>query len=620
MRLSSYLNCNSYYGIFTGIPTGSIEGIYDFSSGASGIIYNLIYPTGSHFVSGNIYSPKSPLVSVGKTNATNYLFTGQNAYRVGYTQSGDWAFLMDMEYSGCAKTTTGIGHILLSTTDAPTGIDDTFYIGINDANRLFFGASGRYDQLPYELKTRNLVYVSLSEQKYVNYGVFDYLNQTFRNNAIELENDQKLINKIYLGGFLNNTNTDFTGFFGRINDAVFYNEHITSEDVQNCSNCLFVTGQTNSPNVGTYVVPAITGYVLSGVSGQVLTGSILVTGEIFNSTGGLINVVFDSGIWANIQTGQITTLLTGSTTVYVTGRDFVTFANDTNKINNFNVYDIEFNCPLYSGDIVEIYGHNAYNPYVNFPILDLSFPASDNFVQLVGNGLVETNGLDYQVVRNSISGFFLDDTLGYDIYSGNSAIMPYSGFWPRSRILMSGGSYFPPTGQFGERSGTMVTGHISGVAITQKSNFFLNGQKLISGVHYNIKNDQVFNYYGLTGFVVEFYPSGSGIASDFVADVLYAPNGSGTGIGEVQDAELTMLDTWDTNYIRYLYEMTGVQSIINNITGFNEQVWVNGVRQNFGNNYVKNFACNTIGSGTVDQPNTPLLFVENDGEEFFNLG
>jgi hypothetical protein len=164
----------------------------------------------------------------------------------------------------------------------------------------------------------------------------------------------------------------------------------------------------------------------------------------------------------------------------------------------------------------------------------------------------------------------------------------------------------------------MVTGFVSGQPVTTRSNFFLNGQKLISGIHYNIWNDLTFNYFSLTGYVVEFYPSGSGIFSDFIADVLRAPNGSGTGIGEIQDSELTMLDTWDTNYNRYLYEVTGDKSVCQNITGFSEQVWVNGVRLLNGRDYRRNFRC-TLNSGFLDDLNTNLVVIDNDSG-YFNIG
>jgi len=602
--------------------TGSIEGLYDLASGTTSgnnsIVFNLIYPTGQHYSGGKIYSPIYPLINVG-VPPQNQIFTGVNCYRAGYTYSGDFGVLIDFNYSGCSKTTTGVSNIIFSTQDAYTGSNDTFYLGINDANRLYFGSSGKYNQLAYELKTRNLLYVSLSKQKYINYGIFDYLNQNYVSNTIELSNNQKLINKLYIGGFLNNTSTNFTGFTGKINDVVLFNEDVSTANLGHCSNCLFATGQINSPNVSGYSIPSITGYVLSGITGQVLTGSILITGQILNATGGLIDVVFPSGIFSGIQTGQITTLLTGIININITGRDFVTFLNDSTKVGEFNRFNLQFFSALSSGDIVEIYGHNSFNPYVNFQVSNFSYPANDNFVQIVGNGLVETNGIDYRVVRNLITGFHADDRLNYDVYSGASAIMAYSGFWPRARILMSGNVYYPTTGQFGERSGTMVTGYISGTTVTKKSNFFLNGQKLISGVHYSIHDDQAFNYFGLTGYVVEFYPSGSGILSDFIADVIYAPNGSGTGIGDVQDAELTMLDTWNIDYNRYLYSITGDLSIINNITGFSEQVWLNGIRQYLGINYTKTFNCNTVSSGTIDEPHTPLLFYNNESD-YFNIG
>ena len=105
--------------------------------------------------------------------------------------------------------------------------------------------------------------------------------------------------------------------------------------------------------------------------------------------------------------------------------------------------------------------------------------------------------------------------------------------------------------------------------------------------------------------------------SDFIADVIYAPNGSGTGIGEVQDSELTMVKNWEINYGRYLSSLTGVTPIIRNITGFSEQVWLNGVRQYENVHYVKNFAC--ASSGFVDAPNTSLSFYNNE-DTFFDIG
>jgi hypothetical protein len=165
----------------------------------------------------------------------------------------------------------------------------------------------------------------------------------------------------------------------------------------------------------------------------------------------------------------------------------------------------------------------------------------------------------------------------------------------------------------------MVTGHVSGQAVNPRSNFFLNGQKLISGVHYRIHDNQIFNYYpSYTGHIVEFYPSGSGITSDFIADVLYAPNGSGTGIGEVQDSELTMLDVWTNSYNRYLYEITGNQTVIYNITGFSEQIWLNGIRQTANKHYTRIFDC-SMNSGFVDSPNASLLVINNESG-YFNIG
>jgi hypothetical protein len=114
--------------------------------------------------------------------------------------------------------------------------------------------------------------------------------------------------------------------------------------------------------------------------------------------------------------------------------------------------------------------------------------------------------------------------------------------------------------------------------------------------------------------VLELNPTG---LPSLVVDLIY-PNTGGlpTGIGEVQDAELSIIPNYG-QFTRYYYDIITTQSYVSGITGYTEQVWVNGVRQREDADYVKVFAC-TQNSGLADPPNTPFNFYNND-TGFFNI-
>lgn len=608
MKATAYLNCISYNGLFTG-STGSVLGIYDFLSGSgNALIYNQIYPSGSHFSGNNIYGPAIPLVSVGKANSVSGQFTGVNCYRFGFTESGDFGVILDIDYSGCDRNTAGVSYVLFSTIDNPTGSTGTFFIGINEANRLFIQTSGYYKSLNYELRDKNIFYVGLGAKQYVNFGIWDVPSQQFNVNEISLSGYQQVINKLYIGGFLNNTDINYTGYFGKINNAVLLNGPLEASGIKTCSTCLFATGiTTGSPNTGLVYFPSVTGYTLSGVNEFIVTGYTTYSGTITKFDNSTINVIFPSGLTQLQKTQDVATALTGFTSVIVTGQPTITFLQDTTKLNRFIMYDIELDLPLTSGDTLEIYTFPDFNSRTNLKINTLDYPISTEPVQLIGNGLVETLGVDYDIVRGEISGFFEEDVLSYDLLTGLPLVSAYSGYWANDKIAMSGGGFFPSVPQFIETSGKIYVTGITGNALFHASDVFMNGQKLVSGYNYSMFRSGAL-------VVLELNPTG---LPALVVDLVYPSTGGlPTGIGEIQDAELSVIPNYG-QFTRYLYDISGTLSYASGITGYSEEVWVNGVRQREFVDYVKIFSC-TQNSGFSDPASVLFNFYNND-TGFFNI-
>ncbi len=602
MRPSVFYTCLGLNAISTG-NSGVIVSSSDFASGSgSSLIYNLQYSTGSHFSGGIIYGPNLPLISVGTGNISGYNFTGNQSFRYGYTISGNFTVILDLDYDGCSRNTTNVGFTLLTSADSPTGLSGNFLLGINDVNRLYFESPGYTKTLNYELHKNNYVYLSLANQNNIEFGIFDIHNQRLVSEQFTLPQNQNLINKLYIGGFLNNNNPSYTGFSGQIYHSILTNKPLVFSGIQQSCMCLLATGQTSGSGIITgLIIPTITGYLFSGFQESIITGYTSFTGIVTKSDGTTVRVIFPSGLTGLSQTQEIATILTGTTVVSITGSPIISFINDT-RINNYTKYNIEFDLGLQSGDTLEIYTFPSFNPSVNFKLNSLEFPVSKNFTQLMGNGLVETNGVDYGIDRGLITGFTSDDILLADFLTGQSLVSPFSGWWARSKIPMSGGVFFPPAAQFEETVDTgriLITG-LSGQRFSPNYDFFINGQKLISGVHYLLIDASVSGWFGgTTGLTVAVI--NPNLTPDFIATPLYSPTGGlPTGIYTVEDSEITALPNFG-NFSRFYLDVTSNLQVYSGVTGFSEQVWVNGIRQTYFIDYLRNYDC-TVSSGFNDFP------------------
>lgn len=616
MKIDAFLSCLGYYGVSTGAAT-SLEGAYSLGSGTTGIFYNQLYSTGSHFVNGQIYAPTLPLINVyGNNLINNNILSGNQGLRVGYLHTGNFSLVMDIEYSGCSRAPIGQSMVLLSTASSPSGLTSGFIIGITEANRIYFHTSGYSKTLDKELSIRDFIYVSLAESKYVTLGIYSFNDNNLYKKNIQLSSGILNSNDIYIGNFLLNTNSRYTGFSGKINQVVLFNDSLADSDVSICSNCALTTGFNTGTSTYSFLVQQLTGMFFSGVTDSAFTGFTNITGRVTSHDGSTISVILQSGMTGYFQTGSVAIPMFSGVTLQGTRNTFA-FNYDTTALNTMSTFSVSFDLMLSSGDVVEVYSYPQPNTNIGKLIQGIEWPTGTGTIQLIANGLNETLGTDYYILRNEISGYSPpDDVLSYDILSAPPIITAYSGYWNDiSRLQMSGGGFFPSAPQYFENttnfSGIIKITGLSGICISNPFyplfgyDLHINGQKLISGVHYNIVTS------GTSGFVINL--SGTQLPALIVYGLYDITGGGPTGVSFVDDNELAFIPEF-SGFQETLINVTGDGFSYGPITGFGEQIWINGIRQLRDLDYTKIYPCSAI-TGVFKPPVLDFILYNSDQSE-----
>jgi hypothetical protein len=227
------------------------------------------------------------------------------------------------------------------------------------------------------------------------------------------------------------------------------------------------------------------------------------------------------------------------------------------------LFDFYFTQGLSSGDIVEIYTYPIFNTNIGFQLGNLMYPNKSG-VQIYGNGLAETSGVDYGVAFNGLLlGFDSLDILQYDTYPA-SYTMPYA------------------TGYI--QTGTTGAGfvNITGASGVNFSGFnydiYLNGQKMASGLNYSVS--------GLTLTVSGNDFQDFNDPSGHLLEIKFIPQYSGI--------------------LRNFSQISSNQLYVSGVSGFSEQVWVNGARQYANLDYFKYPRCRFC-TGNFINPSFPMV-------------
>ena len=550
MNINPFLQCLGATGINTGV---SILGVYSFASGDTLMAYNQLYSSGFHYISGIPYNDALPLIFNGSGNQTSGVFNGKSFYQVSNTFTVDFSAIINLNYSGCLYS--GSNNLILASTSLSSGV----VIGITPSNRLFLQTPDYSYTIPKEIGVNDFVYFSVLKNRFLNFGLFSVEDNVFYNKGYDETNSKILVTDLYFGGALSYSSLS-TGYSGKINEIYLFSGVLTSNNVVGCVNCAFATGFSYVTSPYSYNQSQITGSFWTGIS---TTGTIQTTKVLTSypkSTGGSGLVYVDSGISGSISIGQALIPLTQniSQTGFTSGLTF--YFNTTSQISLFDFY---FPTPLVSGDIVEIYTYPTFNQNIDGLIYNFQYPRSLNTVQIYANGIAVTNGINYTVAFNNlIVGYDSLDILQYDIYP-TTYTMPYT-------------TGYIQTGTTGSAF-VNITG-ISGIAITGfYYDFYMNGQKLATGVNFSI--------------------SGSTMTV------------SGNELMDINDIsgdypELKFIPQY-SGLITSLSQIVTPQSYISGISGFSEQVWLNGARQFEGLDFFKYPRCRTC-MGNFVNPGYPF--------------
>lgn len=599
MNIQPFLQCLGSSGIDTGI---SILGAYSFNSGNNSVVFNQLVDSGSNFFSGLPYDAASPLIYNGSGVQPSGNFNTQQFYQVSNQFTGDFSTVIYLNYSGCLNLSSRTS-LLVSTNSNPNTSVSGVYLGITPSNRLFASCNGFSYTIPKEIGVTDFVYLSVSQNRFLDFGLFSIEDDTLYNKMYDAGSSSLEVSNLCFGGALSYPNM-LTGYSGSMSEIYLFSSILDSNLSQSCVNCAFATGFFATTSYGSYYSSQITGSFWSGIQATVITGYQKVTSPYQNQDGTTGYVYFDSGVTGNVTVYQ--SLIPQSqdilTSYQTSGLGFL--FDDAKRMSGL-LFDLSFNLELLSGDVVEVYSYPTFNSSLNLEIQNNLYPVSTQMPQIFCNGLAETADVDFLVYfNNTMAGFDSTDILLYDLYD-SVVTYPYT-----TQYFITGDSPFPNSvniiGYVGQPSPLLdvnnspildVNGEIIydlgqpvDLPIPFNLDVYLNGQKMISGINYSVSGSNLF------------------VSGNDLTDI---DDPSGDFL------EMKLVSQY-SGFMRSVYQITAPQSFVSGINGFSSQIWLNGTRQTEGVDFVKNPRCRFC-TGAYDDTKLPFtLFSSFDSAQFFS--
>jgi hypothetical protein len=634
----------NYFLESVGYDLGKTAAAFTFFSGRSNVVFREDWATGS---------------------ASGFLNTGINVYVTGsffqYTGTGffngsavmklsnPYTFENDTILLSYEKLRTGDEILLSSATGNSFSTYSGFCVGVSHSNKLYFkywnSVEGPFTfTAPNVLANKNLVLLNRNEDSFT-IGTLNNNSLKFELNNFNIKNNVFVqSSELFLGGMYNNVpwaNDRSLNFSGYVDEfyifkdiPLFYQDYLISGIIYtgvqtqgyNESYCYitgFLTGSgfSTSGVTGFVTTPytitgtGITGYInintgyysYSGVTGYTnvsrgfysycsntvqISGAVPVSGRITisgQSLQGLTGLIITTGYNQTLLTGNIT----GINQVYTTGQICSTFFVSTgdplffknnNYLKSLSFSEVSVLSPLNKqSDIIEVY-HDSYLDKTLYYNRDLLFNfADDNFIN---NNFIESGDnlpsgtlffLNGQTILDS--GFSIQ-TIGYDSY-----IIPNIDYYQSGNTVFVDEAIVETDAIFydyitGDSKILYRTGISSGSQLVGE-NFinkfvFINGQKLVSGATYTGTNTINLNF-----------PSGD----NFIL-IKSVPN---------------------FNY--YSGNNSTVRLIKQNLNKDSSQVYLNGIKQKLGNNYIENSDFDLFSGDFFENQNNYIIY--NNTDDFF---
>ena len=563
---------------FTGIVDSAAKTGYVFFNSQTGAQYQYsgskIYDTGCPALS---YS-ESAIVSEGLVSGQ---FNGFNKFRIlGNTTSDDWTAFIVFKHSETGASDKS--KVLFSTKDYDYSTSG-FAVGINGCNRVFCehdtpSSGKRIYTLNEELDNKNVLSVS-KVNAVLSIGIHqfdDKMNKESSNVKYNMENYLPS-NKMYIGG-LGASGINYRNYSGTIDSFMLFNVGLGFPERNTFAKSFYCSSyDTGGYYTTTTSFVSVTGIELrsviiaTGVTGylEILAGTEIVDG-------GTINKYAYSGV-----TGLIYDTLAVELTGVTSGQSDILSFNPPSGI-----YDYNYSIPFANSKVVlnanfdssykEVYSFSGINNddlnlLPSFDNASLKYAVLETgdgeFINFYLNGVAQPNlqaltGTmtgDFIVSGNAIDsdGFFdADDSAMYDIILGSGSItgLTIADVSAGSKAL----------------SGSFVNNR----------DVYLNGNKLISGIDY------------------------SGVGQTVVINTT-----------NLVDGDIMLLPKHNMNFSRYTgYNDNNFNSSLNL---FDEQIWVNGLRQMRGLDYLKVADFSLKYSSFSLEPFPDIIYNNDTG--FFNV-
>jgi len=576
MGIKSHSECLSVNGINTGI----ISSYLSFTTGSGYFCSNDKYSLNDQVISGFPVLDLN-LGLIVKNEGSNQdkisgVFNGDGLVKIGKdVDLTNTCLYLDFESSFCyLQNENKQGVVLISTR--PSGHPESgFIVGINRAGRLFAeytNSNGVEKSFSLSNEISDKAIITVNQVGYsLSLSYKDYETETLKvvNSPV---NDLVTTDELYLGGDFNLEGTNYTGFSGIINSFALFSESLNDSERETLCDCSFSTGFYQS-QVGSYIENPITGYSVSSVDQSgIASYSYILTEEDGK------DVYISSGVSGLLTSYDSYNYLTGESTSYdlsgnIVGYDFSLKAEKSIK-------KLSFVSNAQSGDFIEIISYKNAELGKNINTYNFKLVRGDyDNVLLYHNGLLNIEGLDFFVDPNGVftdSGNQGYDSTDYFVYTPtNSNIITenYTGQFPSG---VDGHVYI--TGV----SGTVLTGY----------DLYFNGQRLIKEYDYT-----------------------TGLSGSYECVIIYS--------GEVPEQDLSFSSALSfveiNNIDDRLVQVIECTDSCNNfdLTGYTEDVWLNGVKQAKNLNYTTYHEC-SLNSGISQYEGLGYLFFNNN-TNYFNI-
>lgn len=521
---------------------------FPFGSNSIGYLeYNLQVPTGDQYASSKIVNTGHPAIAYSDNNAVyphviSGHFNGDTKLKILGNYTGeDWTFYF--AFKNLDTTNNASSRVLFSSKDTATS-ESGFAFGINGCNRLFFehqvdSSEKRIYTLNKELDNKNVASLSkLDSSLYIGLHQYKSINSFSTEEKFTISGFSPAYS-FYLGG-MGAANNDYINFSGYIDQFIFIDKGLEFPERNTFAESFYCSGYNESyisTNYSQYAsvtgVEYQTTIIGTGITGyeEYLVGNETIGGETVPIYGysGVTGFLYEDKIveLTGYSTGSSPTSVLLDASGILDYNYILGYANT--KILSFNNFEDSYK-ELYSFSGENNDDVNLTSVYVGannkFSILATG---EGETVNLYVNGLLEpfVASLSSSLTGEfKLSGIYVDsdnffdrdDIVSYDIVNG---------------ILSS-----ETVSESDETNGYK---NLSYAAVNNRD-IYLNGVKLISGIDFID-----------TGSQIKVQPSGL-----VEGQLLLAPKHS---IGF-------------TSYTGY-----NDSAFDSNISLFDEELWINGVKQ-----------------------------------------